>query len=91
MDRVEFYLNKILQSIVSGSGPTYKWSFTYHGDLHIDVRAEGYDIAGNMAIDIVEDPVLTDFNRNNLQQSQIDTNLYVINKILNISNMIQKE
>jgi hypothetical protein len=62
MDRVEFYLNEILQSVVSGSGPTYQWSFIYHGGLNIDVRSVGYDIAGNNAIDVIEDPTPTSYN-----------------------------
>jgi hypothetical protein len=69
MDRVEFYLNEVLQSVVSGSGPTYQWSFTYHGGLNIDIRAVGYDIAGNNAIDIIENPRPTSYNYIN-QDSQ---------------------
>jgi len=52
MDRVEFYLNEGLQDIVYGSGPIYQWGFRYHGDLQIDVIADAYDRAGNMASDI---------------------------------------
>jgi hypothetical protein len=74
MDRVEFYLNEGLQSIVTGSGPTYVWEFQYWGDLSIDITAIGYDIAGNFAQDIVEDPKSTDYNYNqNSQQQTIQT------------------
>jgi hypothetical protein len=69
MDRVEFFLNAGLQSVVSGSGPTYQWSWTYFGDLSVDIRADAYDIAGNMADDIIEDPVTTEFS--NQQQQTI--------------------
>ncbi len=65
MDRVEFFLNKVLQTVVSGSGPTYQWSFIYHGDFVIDIRADAYDIAGNRASDIVEDSKPISFNYNN--------------------------
>jgi hypothetical protein len=69
MDRVEFFLNAGLQSVVSGSGPTYQWSWIYFGDLSVDIRADAYDIAGNMASDIIEDPVTTEFS--NQQQQTI--------------------
>jgi hypothetical protein len=91
MDRVEFFLNELLQKTVMGSGPIYKWSFIYHGGLNIDVRADAYDIAGNMASDIIEGPVTTEYNQNSQQQSQSGTNSYVINKLLNKLNVFQKE
>jgi hypothetical protein len=91
MDRVEFYLNEILQKTVMGSGPIYKWSFIYHGDLNINVRADGYDIAGNMASDIIEGPVTTEYNQNTQQQSQSGTNSYVNNKLLNKLDVFQRE
>jgi hypothetical protein len=72
MDRVEFFLNDGHQLTVTGSGPTYQWSFVYHGGLNIDIRADAYDIAGNMNSDIVEDPVPTNYNYNN-QASQQQT------------------
>jgi hypothetical protein len=62
MGRVEFYLNEILQSVVSGSGPTYQWSFIYHGGLNINVRADAFDIAGNLASDIIENAKPTSYN-----------------------------
>jgi hypothetical protein len=60
MDRVEFYLNDELQSTVSGAGPTYQWSFTYFGDISIDMYATAFDNAGNSATDIIEEPCLYD-------------------------------
>jgi hypothetical protein len=62
MDRVEFFLNEGHQATVSGAGPEYVWEFTYYGDLSIDIRADAYDIAGNMAQDVVEDPESHSFN-----------------------------
>jgi hypothetical protein len=68
MDRVEFFLNAKHQSTVSGSGPEYKWSFVYHQDFSVDIRADAYDIAGNMEFDIVEDPTPTNYNNFNINQ-----------------------
>jgi len=48
-DRIEFFLNGGFQSVVSGSGPTYTWSFKYYGDLDITIGVYCCDIAGNCA------------------------------------------
>jgi hypothetical protein len=69
MDRVLFYLNAGLQSTVPGLGPTYQWSWTYFGDLSVDITAEAYDQAGNMASDVVEDPKSTEYNQNSQQHT----------------------
>jgi hypothetical protein len=90
MDRVEFFLNAGLQSVVFGSGPIYQWSWTYFGDLSVDIRADAYDIAGNMADDIIEDPVKTEYDQNTLLQSQSGTNSYGTNKLQKKSNLLQK-
>ncbi len=47
MDRVEFYLNDVLQSTVTGPGKIYEWNFTYYGDLVITVKGTAFDKAGN--------------------------------------------
>ena len=47
MNRVEFYLNDVLQDTVAGAGPTYQWTFKYHGVLNIHVTAIAFDNAGN--------------------------------------------
>jgi hypothetical protein len=73
MDRVEFFLNEGLQAVVSGAGPTYQWEFTYYGDLSIDIRADAYDVAGNMAADLVEDPKSTDYSFNSQSSQNIKT------------------
>jgi hypothetical protein len=80
MDRVEFFLNGLWQKTIVGSGPEYHWSFKYHGGLNINVRADAYDIAGNMASDVVEDPKSTEYNQNTQQQSQICKNLFLLQK-----------
>jgi hypothetical protein len=82
MDRVEFFLNGGLQSVVSGSGPTYQWSFIYHGGMYIDIIADAYDIAGNRASDIVEDPKPISFNYNN-QNSRLQTQFYRNSNLIN--------
>ena len=69
MDRVEFFLNGVLQETVIGSGPEYQWGFRYYGGLNLIVTAEGFDIAGNMASDKI-DPVKNTYNQNTQQQSQ---------------------
>jgi hypothetical protein len=46
MDRVEFFLDDGLQEIIYGSGPYYKWYFQLGWGT--TVRADAYDIAGNM-------------------------------------------
>jgi hypothetical protein len=51
MERVEFYLNDELQETVYGSGPEYQWWYRYYGNLSVDIRADAYDSAGNMASD----------------------------------------
>ena len=81
MDRVEFYLNDVLQKIALGSGPIYQWGFTYHGGLNLVVRADGNDIAGNMDSDEIRDPKVTNY-QNTQQQSQSRTSSYCLNKPL---------
>jgi len=87
MDRVEFYLNNGWQKTVTGPGPEYQWSFIYHGGLNIDVRADAYDIAGNMASDIIEGLTPTSYNYNN-QNSQQQSQIYKIST--NIHNPLQR-
>ena len=64
MDRVEFYLNDILQDTIVGHGPVYKWSWLYTGPTVI--KAEAFDQAGNMAWDEIKNPKVS---RNSIQQS----------------------
>jgi len=45
--RIEFFLNGGLQSIVTGAGPYYQWSWTCFFDLEVDVGIYCCDIAGN--------------------------------------------
>ena len=47
MNRVEFYLNGVLQETVYGSGPIYQWKFRYWGNLYIFITATAFDNAGN--------------------------------------------
>ena len=76
MDRVEFYLNELLQETIEGPGPTYQWGFTYYGGLNIYIAAYGFDIAGNTADDIVEDPEKYTYNQNTQQQSKSQKSSY---------------
>jgi hypothetical protein len=81
MSRVEFFFNGLYQETVVGPGPTYEWGFTYHGGLNLIIRADGYDIAGNMESDDIRDPTVTNY-QNNQQQSQSHTSSYFMNKPL---------
>jgi hypothetical protein len=67
MDRVVFYLNGLEQETVVGSGPIYVWVIWYHILPNVIFESEAFDIAGNSAIDAVENP---DFIENNEYQSQ---------------------
>jgi hypothetical protein len=53
MDRVEFYLNGVMQENETGSGPTYSWRFRYHGGMNIVIKVIAYDKAGNNASKII--------------------------------------
>jgi len=81
IDRVEFFFNGVWQETIVGSGPEFKWSFIYHGGLNIIITVVAYDIAGNMAIDEL-DQVTCTYNLNNQQQTQSDTSSYVTSKTL---------
>jgi hypothetical protein len=63
MDRVEFFLNGGLQSVVSGSGPSYSWSWVMYGDMPFEIKVIIYDVAGNSAVVIVNE---TDVSYHNL-------------------------
>ena len=80
MDRVEFYLNDEWQETVYGPGPEYQWVFIYHGGLNLIITAKGFDIAGNMASDSVENPVSYTYNQNFQQQKQSSKSSYLIHK-----------
>jgi hypothetical protein len=64
MDRVEFYINDVLQDTSYG-GPTYSWSFQTHGGVNITIKVVAYDIAGNNATKIIENPKPISNNYNN--------------------------
>jgi len=71
VDRVEFYLNDVLQDTVIGPGPEYIWQFLYSGGLHITIKAVAYDKAGNIAYDKVIDPENINVNLQQYQSSKI--------------------
>ncbi|UCF49522.1 MAG: hypothetical protein JSU91_07175, partial [Thermoplasmatales archaeon] len=56
MDRVEFYLNDVVQETVTGLGPEYSWSLMYWPLPHAQFYAKAYDKAGNSAIDYIQEP-----------------------------------
>jgi hypothetical protein len=65
IDRVEFYLNDVLQDTSYGGGPTYSWSFQTHGGVNITIKIVAYDKAGNNATKIIENPKPISYNYNN--------------------------
>ena len=65
LDRVEFYLNGLLQATVMGPGPTYTWGFTYHGGLKITIGVGYCDVACNCVFEEIEIKLI----RNSIQQS----------------------
>ena len=79
MERVEFYLNDVWQKTIEGSGPIFEWSFIYHGGLNLLVTSFGYDNAGNMASDVVVNPVSYPTNQNMQQQTQNSKSSFFIN------------
>lgn len=72
IERVEFYLNDVLQSTVPEPGP-YQWVIQgYHGGLQIIIKATAFDKAGNSASDLITkiDPAPSPQNQQS-QQTQI--------------------
>jgi hypothetical protein len=64
MDRVEFYLNDVLQATVSGPGPIYEWVLeNYHGGLQITIKATAFDKAGNYESESVIPKPLVEINQ----------------------------
>ncbi|UCF49647.1 MAG: hypothetical protein JSU91_07830, partial [Thermoplasmatales archaeon] len=59
MDRVEFYLNGVLQATVSGPGPDYSWSLIYWPLPSAIFSATAFDQAGLFDSDEIIDPVVT--------------------------------
>ena len=56
MDRVEFYLNDVLQETVTGTGPEYTWVIQYYPLPQVTFKATAYDVAGNSASDQIVNP-----------------------------------
>jgi hypothetical protein len=81
MDRVEFYLNDVVQETVTGLGPEYSWSLRYWPLPTVIFWAKAYDKAGNSEIDAIESPCYIVnlksylFNRDNKKESSITCSL----------------
>ena len=59
MERVEFYLNGVLNYTVYGPGPEYKWSIYLSNPSQATFRAYAYDFAGLSAFADYADPTLS--------------------------------
>jgi len=72
MDKVEFYLNDVLQDTVTGPGPEYIWKFLYSGGLRftIGVGAHICDKAGNCDDVYNETKIYFSRNKNQLINNQ---------------------
>ena len=53
MERIEFYLNGVLQVTVTGPGPIYGWSFTLIPIPNLEIKIIVWDIACNNATFII--------------------------------------
>ena len=73
MDRIEFYLNDVLQDTVTGPGPDYTWKFLYSGGLKITIGVGAHicDKAGNCDDLFNETQIYFSRNRNQLFMNQI--------------------
>jgi len=56
MERVEFYLNDVVQEIVYGPGPEFIWSLLYCPIPCAIFWATAYDMAGNNDFDTIKEP-----------------------------------
>jgi hypothetical protein len=77
LDRVEFFLNDVLQDTDS-EGPYYTWTWRTFGDLKVTIKAIVYDNAGNNAFSEIVNP------KSHSTQSQQYQQKALIQKILNI-------
>jgi hypothetical protein len=66
MDRVEYYLNDVIQETITGPGPDYSWKFLYSGGLDLIIKVIGFDMAGNFNSDEIINPT----NHINIKQSK---------------------
>jgi hypothetical protein len=73
MNRVEFFLNHVLQETVTGPGPVYQWIHMYYPLPKTIFGATAYDNAGNDQTKEIEDP--TPVNYVNSQQVNVKENI----------------
>jgi hypothetical protein len=70
MNRVEFYLNDVLQENVTGTGPDYSWSLMYWPLPQAIFRATAFDNAGLFFSDEIENPKTSSHSTPSVPQSQ---------------------
>lgn len=78
IDRLEIYLNDVLQETIYGPGPTYAWSCIIYGGNPFSFKSIGYDCAGNQAFVVVNS---SDINSESIIKSQNHFNILL--QILN--------
>ena len=54
VDRIDIYLNDILQETITGPGPDYEWEFKYSGGLEITIGVGAWDNACNYGYDEIK-------------------------------------
>ena len=65
MDRIEIFLNDVLQDTIAGPGPIYTWVFKVSGGLSLAVGAGAWDKAGNYGYSEIK----ISLNRNRIRHS----------------------
>lgn len=55
IDRIDIFLNDVLQETITGPGPVYGWSMIISGELHITFKFVAWDMACNQANVSIDD------------------------------------
>jgi len=56
IEKVEFYLNGVLQKTITGNGPEYIWSYEYTPLPSRTMKGIAYDKAGNSDFKVIDNP-----------------------------------
>jgi len=69
MEKVEFYVNDVLQEIITGAGPYYVWELRYLPPCDLYIKGIAYDKAGNNNFKEIKNPTNYE-NHQNQSHSQ---------------------